>query len=142
MTRTLFKNFLVMPSQLKLVAAIALFFPVFILLSVWPGATISAFGRPLTVAAWWASGGGPFTVIVGVLLLGSGVLMLTRSPGARLFYIASLGLMILSIAVVGSSLAVPKADIIVACVSNTVIVAIVAAYLYGSRAVRDYFGGQ
>jgi len=83
----LWTNFIEMPSVLKLIVVSGLVFPGFVVGSI--VSPVEVFGRDVGVGAWWASGGGPFMVVTGMLLWSASVRMLKRSAWGRHLYVGA-----------------------------------------------------
>ncbi len=140
MNSSYWKNFLDMPVVLKLIVGSSLVFPLFIVESIFPDSSVNVFGQLVPIEAWWANGGGPSTAIVGLAMCAASWLMLRRAARARLVYAIGCILMIISIPVVGVGFNLTRHDIFVSMTLNSVTMSVLVAYLYLSRAVREYFG--
>ena len=133
------RNFYQMPRLLKLLTASTLALIVFLVGSVLPHGSISAFGRQMSTTEWWASGAGAITVLAAVLPIASAALMLKRSRYGRPAYV--LGWVVLSLAT-PVLVAVTKGNAAGAAPSmifSLVVTVLIALYLYRSKAVRGYF---
>jgi hypothetical protein len=134
------KNFMAMPILLKLLTAAG--FGVFLIAisTMRPHSIISVFGRPITASDWWASGAGPFLLIVALLFCASAVMMLRRSGHARLAYIVALIALSISVPYVSGVTGVGVAAVSKSSlISNSLLTLVIALYLYLGRGTRNYF---
>jgi hypothetical protein len=98
------RNFSSMPSLLKLLVASSLVMGGFLVRSVLPYGSISAFGRMVSIREWWTSGAGAATTIIAVLFMAAAILMLRRSQYGRSVYVLGWVAMSISIPTMSSIL--------------------------------------
>jgi hypothetical protein len=136
------KNFMAMPSLLKLLTVVTVGVPIFCIATMFPHQSIGVFGRQMTASEWWSSGAGPTTLVVGGLMLAAAFLMLRRSRYGRPAYL--LGLIVVSLSapliayLTGSDF---PADV-PSLLSDLVFTVFIGLYLYKSRAVQNYFSTE
>lgn len=136
---TIWKNGVAMPLPLKLLSSAALILLLFCVWSALPQVSIRIFGRHISYSDWWSSGAGFATIVVSCLMIVAVRLMLARSEYGRPVYI--LGWIVLSALVpfIAWLTGIEVAKSIPSLVSNLVLTILIAAYLYKSKASRDYF---
>jgi len=133
------KNFIAMPWLLRLLTMGGLFVVGWTAASMLPDRAIDVAGQPVSTSEWWASGAGPLALFVGLMMGVGAILMLKRSRYGRPTYVSAWLAMSISIPFVVHLSGGDPTRSMTALISNVVITALIAVYLYGRRAVRDYF---
>jgi len=125
------ENFKSMPTLLKFLTAHAIACVALLLGSVIPHDSFSVNGHAVSYAVWWSSGVGPFASLVGVVGPIVGVLLLRKSPHARLAYLGFLLLgLIVPYPLFGSPLM---------ALAGAAAIGVAVLYLYKLPAVQTYF---
>lgn len=133
------KNFMAMPSLLKLLTIVVIVVPVIAVASLFPHQSISVFGHPMSASKWWSSGAGPTSMVVGCIVLTGAILMLARSRFARPVYLLGLVAVSLSSLLIAYFTGSTSPAELPSLFVNLAFVVLIGFYLYTSRAVRSYF---
>jgi hypothetical protein len=133
------QNIKAMPTILKWLTAVSLVPTLFVLGTLIPNGSVKVNGRPMANSLWWACGAGATVVVVATMMTFATLLLVQRSKYARpvlLFAMATTAMAgILINKLTESNVTAPLWPVIV----NLATVAVIALYLYASKAVRKYF---
>jgi hypothetical protein len=133
------KNFIAMPTVLKLLTAVGFGVLLMVLSTMRPHSMVRVFDRSVTASEWWASGAGPFMLIVAGLFCASAVMMLNRFKHARLAYIVALIALSISAPFVAGVTRVGETAVNPGIIPNLLLTLAIALYLYLSKGARQYF---
>jgi hypothetical protein len=128
-----------MPIGVKVLTASACAVLLFVVATMIPNSSVHVGDKQLSTSEWWAIGAGPFLLIVALLFSASAVYMLRRSAYGRLAHIVAWISLSVSIPYIAGVTGVGMTTWRSAFISNLILTAIIALYLYLSKASRDYF---
>ena len=134
-----FQNLKAMPNILKWLTAVSLVPLLFVLGTLNPNGSIKVYGKPVANSTWWASGAGVTVAALAIIATFAALLLVRRSKYARPVLLFSMT----SASVSGTVIAkLTESDVTMhlwMVIANLVPVALIAWYLYASKAVRKYF---
>jgi hypothetical protein len=141
--RVMVDNFKRMPFILKILTMAVLAPVAFVVNTLFPNASIVAFGQHVTASDWWSSGVGFVTLLMGLFAGWAGLLLLQRARHAREVYVVLLIGMPVSAAFLahlrGQPVPIPLP---VSLAGNGVVIALVAFYLFRNKDVCAYFAAR
>jgi hypothetical protein len=136
------KNFLAMPTPLKLIVLSAVSAAVFLAGTAVTTGPVLVFGQRMTSFEWWTSGAGLALLPAAAIGCAAAILMIRRSRYGRPAYILMLVAAYLSSPVVAHLVGTGIATARPTLVAGLVVCVIASVYLYRSRAVDHYFEPQ
>jgi hypothetical protein len=132
-------NFYAMPAILKWLTSLCLVPPMFLLVSLIPHGSIQVSRRAMANAEWWATGAGIVVGVLAIAMTTAGILMLKRSPHARRIYIVGMLATFLSGPLVAKLTKSDIAEPLWSMLLGLLPVAVIAWYLFASKATAKYF---
>jgi hypothetical protein len=135
----MFRNLKLMPGVLKWVTALCLVPPVFTVGTLIPNGTVNVDGKPMANSAFWASGAGTVVASSGIVMIIVAALLLKRSRYARLVALVGFALTCLSGRLIPRLLHPEFVPSLLWLSGDLITVALLAWYLFGNTAVRNYF---
>lgn len=134
----MFQNLKAMPGILKWLTAVSFVPIVFFLATLIPNGSIQVNGRPMANAAWWSCGAGWVVTVLAIMMTAAEILLLQRSKYARPAFLAAMAFTVTS-ALPIEKLIEPNVRLpLWSVITNLALVALIAWYLYASRAVQKY----
>jgi hypothetical protein len=127
----MWKNFKSMPLLLKFLTAHAFLCLALLIGSVIPNNSFLINGRAASYSEWWSSGAGLFASLLGLIGPIIGILLVTKSPNARLAYLGFLAL--------GLIVPYPFMGVPAIALAGIAVVCVTAVYLYKWQPAQLYF---
>ena len=136
--KIMIENFNLMPKYLKILTLLGFAVLVMVAATLLPNG-VDVYGKHVSTAEWWSSGMGFLFLFDGMILSTSALLMLKRSNVGRAAYV--LGCVALNASgVFAIYVATGDSDITVHTLKFSIVFTVlVTLFLYGKKAVRDYF---
>ena len=135
----LVKNFVRMPTILRLLSASVVAVVFFVLYSLVPGAKISVFGQVVPMSRWWMSGAGILMLMLAFILALSSFLMLRRSRAARPICMLGWAFMTFASVIIAKIFGAAHQESLLLLITNGVTTSVVYIYLYYGAGVKKYF---
>jgi uncharacterized membrane protein (DUF485 family) len=133
------QNLKAMPNILKWLSAVSLVPVIFFLITLIPGGSVNVNGRPMPNSVWWACGAGALVSVLAVIMSIAVLMLVRRSQYARPVLLVGMTLTFLSGKLLTKLTGTNITEPLWLDIANLIPVAAVAAYLYVSKAVREYF---
>jgi hypothetical protein len=133
------RNLKAMPAILKWLTALCLVPPLFTIGTLIPNGSINVDGHPMANSDFWACRAGVVVAMLGIMMVVAASLIIQRSKYARPVALVAFMATWMSGALIERLLKPAFIPSLLLLSTNLIPVALMAWYLYGNTAVKNYF---